>query len=264
MSTNQTSGGIIPGLVSVTFRKLSPQRIVSLITQAGLSSVEWGGDVHVPHGNLGQAAAVRRMCSNAAIEISAYGSYYRAGPADRQGADFNAVLDTAGELGATRIRVWAGTAGSAETSASQRGAIVEDVGRICRRAASAKCEICLEFHGGTLTDSAESTLQLLAELNQPNLSTFWQAPEAMTVERCAAGLRGLLPRVTNLHVFHWWPDGKTRLPLSAGAGRWREYFSIAESVGIRRHASLEFVANDDPARFAEDAKTLLNLLNEQR
>jgi sugar phosphate isomerase/epimerase len=259
MQTTVPSGLIVPGLVSVTFRKLSPQRIVSLITQAGLASVEWGGDVHVPHGDLGRAAAVRRMCADAAVEISAYGSYYRAGDA-AQGPDFAAVLETAVELGAPRIRVWAGNAGSVETSAAQRATVMEDLRRICRLAQNAKLEISLEFHGGTLTDQVDSTLRLLAQAAEPNLTTYWQPPERMPTEQCADGLRRLLPRVTDLHVFHWWPDGRHRLPLSAGAGRWKQYFSIAASVPVRRHASLEFVANDDPAGFGQDAKTLINLL----
>jgi len=40
------------GIVSVTFRNLSPERIISLVSEGGLSAVEWGGDVHVPLADL--------------------------------------------------------------------------------------------------------------------------------------------------------------------------------------------------------------------
>jgi 3-dehydroshikimate dehydratase len=51
---------LIPGLVSVTFRKLSPQEIIALTAEAQLQVIEWGGDIHVPHGDIQQAENVAR------------------------------------------------------------------------------------------------------------------------------------------------------------------------------------------------------------
>jgi hypothetical protein len=48
----ESSERLIPGLVSVTFRKLAPAAIVELAVKAQLRSIEWGGDVHVPHGDV--------------------------------------------------------------------------------------------------------------------------------------------------------------------------------------------------------------------
>ena len=36
---------LIPGLVSITFRPLSPREIVDLVAEAGLKAIEWGGVV---------------------------------------------------------------------------------------------------------------------------------------------------------------------------------------------------------------------------
>ena len=47
------------GLVSITFREKSPEEIVGLVVEAGLDGIEWGGDVHVPHGDLAKAREVR-------------------------------------------------------------------------------------------------------------------------------------------------------------------------------------------------------------
>ena len=52
-----------PGLCSVTFRRCSAAEIVELATRAGLRCIEWGGDVHVPHGDL-RTAGVNRMRRN--------------------------------------------------------------------------------------------------------------------------------------------------------------------------------------------------------
>ena len=80
------------------------------MVQAGLDGIEWGGDVHVPHGDLRRAREVRDMTRSEAIRIASYGSYYRVG--DRAPTSFEKVLDTAVELGAPLIRVWAGKQGS--------------------------------------------------------------------------------------------------------------------------------------------------------
>jgi 3-dehydroshikimate dehydratase len=64
------------GLLSVTFRKLSPDHIIRLVSQAGLQVIEWGGDIHVPHGDIEIAEQVGRMTREAGIEVASYGSYY--------------------------------------------------------------------------------------------------------------------------------------------------------------------------------------------
>ena len=77
-----------------------------------------------------------------------------------------------------------------------------------------------------------------------------------------AGLRAILPHLQNMHVFHWWPDDKHRLPLSEGLDRWGQYLKLAAESGQSRYVSLEFVRDDDLQQFREDAKTLLLLLKQ--
>ena len=70
---------VIPGLVSVSFRRLSAGQVVKLCENAGLQAIEWGGDIHVPAGDLKCAREVSRMSCDAGMEITAYGSYFRLG-----------------------------------------------------------------------------------------------------------------------------------------------------------------------------------------
>ena len=65
------------GLVSITFRKKKPEEIVALAAKGGLEGIEWGGDVHVPHGDMAAAKNARLLTTGAGIEVAAYGSYYR-------------------------------------------------------------------------------------------------------------------------------------------------------------------------------------------
>src|SRR5262245_16795172 len=112
---------LVPGLVSVTFRQLGPGEIIALAVEHGMRAIEWGGDVHVPVGDLVVAREVGRWCVDAGIIVEAYGSYYRGI------GDFAPVLETALALGAPRIRVWAGELGSAEEG--DRGVVVEALRR---------------------------------------------------------------------------------------------------------------------------------------
>ena len=68
-----------PGLVSITFRKLTPSQILDLCVGNGLREIEWGGDVHVPHGELKIASEVAEMSRSRGVAIAAYGSYYKLG-----------------------------------------------------------------------------------------------------------------------------------------------------------------------------------------
>lgn len=252
---------IRPGLVSITFRALSPAEIVALVRQAGLRGIEWGGDIHVPHGNVARAREVRELTAEAGLTVAAYGSYYRAGQSESAALAFADVLESAIELGAPLIRVWAGTAGSTSASPEVRAQAVDDLRRIATLAAAARVGVSLEFHNGTLTDTADSTRHLLTEVNHPNLSTYWQPPLEQETSAAMKDLRSLLPWLTHLHVYHWRPVSTERLPLTDGAGRWRAFLDVAATAPGDRYAMLEFVEGDAPANFLRDAATLKSWLS---
>lgn len=79
-----------PGMCSVTLRQLSARHVLDVAATAGLACVEWGADRHVPPGDPRAAAEVRRRGLDLGIEVSSYGSYFRAGT--DHPADFDAVL----------------------------------------------------------------------------------------------------------------------------------------------------------------------------
>lgn len=257
---------IHPGLVSITFRKFSPAEIVALVRKAGLEGIEWGGDVHVPHGDIGRAREVRAMTQEAGLKVAAYGSYYRAGWSEANGLPFKQVLDSAVELGAPTIRVWPGVKGSADVDENGRWAVIEDLRRIAALAGQVGVTISTEYHGGTLTDTNDSASQLLVEVDHPNLLTCWQPHNGEETAECVAGLRAVLPRVGNVHVFHWWPTAVERLPLADGAARWAEFWRElgVAPAGRERFALLEFVQGDSEEAYLRDAATLVSWLGNAR
>lgn len=249
------------GLVSVTFRKLAPAEIVALVRKAGLRGIEWGGDIHVPHGDLVRAREVGELTTEAGLTVAAYGSYYKAGHSEAAGLRFESVLESALELRAPTIRVWTGAAGSAATDEDTRWRVVADLRRIAELAAKAGVRIAAEFHGGTLTDTNASTNQLLLEVDHPNFYSYWQPLMEMTDAECAEGLTAIRPRLAHLHVYQWrWEAQKYhRLPLAEGTARWAEFLQLAAAapeIPGGRYAMLEFVENDAPESFLRDAPVL--------
>jgi len=246
-----------PGLVSVTFRSLPPGAIVELCRQNRLSSIEWGGDVHVPHGDERTAGVVGELTRAAGLSIAAYGSYYRLASPD--GPSFPSVLATALALGAPVIRVWAGTRGSAEADPALKNKIAGDALRCADLAAARNISIAYEFHDGTLTDSTDSALELLGATDHPFIKTLWQPPHGLPLRECLASLRALIFRLQHVHVFHWWPDSSHRRPLEEGRTRWSAYIAALREQGKEIPLLLEFVSGDSSASLPEDAKTLLDL-----
>lgn len=258
--TNRMST-IHPGLVSITFRKLTPRQVVQVTSSSGLAGIEWGGDVHVPHGDLAQAAEVRKLTCDAGLKVSSYGSYYKMGVSENEGLAFERVLETACSLGAPMIRVWAGGKGSAETDAAARARVVREGQRIATLSAQAGVGVACEYHRGSLTDTDASTVALLSEICHDNFKTYWQPRAGTGVNEALNGMRQILPKLAHLHVFHWWPNTERR-PLSEGLDRWLHYLNLAAMAPGDRYAMLEFVAHDDPAILFIEAATLKKCISQ--
>lgn len=253
-----------PGLVSVTFRSLSYRQIIEIAVANELKGIEWGGDIHVPAGDLSRANDVRRASLDAGLEIVAYGSYYRVGESEQAGLSFDSVCETAVSLGAPSIRVWAGSKNSEDANDGYRASVSEDLNRIGRIANQAGTVISLEFHTNTLTNTAESALALLSLSAPEDVQTYWQPPNGSSCEMALCGLQKMLPRLRDLHVFHWWPTSRDRHPLQLGKDRWLQYLSLVQSEYRKGWALLEFVKDDSPTQLKEDARILRELLEQTK
>jgi len=255
---------IRPGVVSVTFRNLSPEDIVDLAVRGKLDAIEWGGDIHVPHGDLKRAREVRTMTVDAGLSVASYGSYYCIGR--EEPVSFEQALATTVELGAPTLRCWAGSRSSDEADSEYRDHIVRETRRVADLAAREGIVIALEFHLGTLTDCKASARSLLENVAHENVKTYWQPPRGSRLEDNLETLDAVLPWLLNVHVFHWDPvvpeDGQVmRLWLSEGTEAWELYLRKVASSHRDHYALLEFVKEDSPEAFLQDAETLGRLLS---
>ncbi len=248
------------GLVSATFRKLEPAAIIGLAQAAGLQGIEWSAEPHVPAGDLATAKMVYQQTVTAGLKVAAYGSYYRIGCQPNGPEQFQAVLDSAVTLHAPTIRVWAGDRSSQAADADWWEQVVTESRAIADRAAAAGITLSYEYHRNTLTDCNEAAVRLLRQVNHPNVRSYWQPPLPYDTAARAAGLEQIQPFLTHLHVFQWEGHSTTRLPLANGVADWSQYFKIAADA-TERYALLEFVMNDAPEQFLQDARTLKELVS---
>lgn len=223
---------------------------------------------------------VRRMCEDAGITVAAYGSYYRVGhPESALGepdesshsVPFESLVETAVELGAPQIRVWAGKKGTEQKDEAYVEQVVQDSVRIAKLAASANIRIAFEYHGNTLTDTDDAARHLLetvnlemgATANQPSVYSYWQPRRCGTVEDDLAGISAVALWLTDIHVFSWHPTTAAKLPLAERAADWAVYLDRLQQISGNRFALLEFVADDSPTHFRRDAETLRQWLLER-
>ena len=250
---------ITPGLVSITLRQLDVDAIIKLCVDNKLEAIEWGGDVHVPHGDLNTASATGKKTRQAGLRVAAYGSYYRCSASGKD-PDFESVLATAEALGAPIIRVWAGKKSSETTSETERQSINDDLRRIALLAQGKNIEIAIEYHENTLTDDPDSAYRLIRDVNLENVKLYWQTTNRESREYSQAALEEILPYVSHVHVFNWEfeNDEIIRKPLSEAEEPWKTYLRIASNK--ERYALLEFVRDDSTKQLADDTQTLRSIL----
>ncbi|NBB80873.1 MAG: TIM barrel protein [Verrucomicrobia bacterium] len=247
------------GLCSVTFRKHATDELIDLARKGGIEGIEWGGDVHVPPGDLENARVVGEKTAAAGLSVCSYGSYYRC---DEESGSPAEVLETADALGAPIIRVWAGRQDSETATTEYRAEVVECLRRIVIAAQEFDITIALEYHGKTFTDTQESAHKLLEEVGLPGLRLFWQPRTGGVFENDLVELEAALPHLAHVHCFNWGPEGrKDARPLLDGAAQWHQFLDIVCKIEGDRFVILEFVKDDAPEQFIEDAKVLRSLIN---
>lgn len=248
------------GVVSISFRKLNVDSIIEMVKKSGLDGIEWGGDIHVPHGDLKTAEIVKSKMLKANLEVAAYGSYYKVGISENNGLLFNDVLASAKTLGAPVIRVWAGNLSPQDADNDYCKKVTNDAIRIADLSESYNIKIAFEYHSKTLTETNDSALKFMNSLNHKNIEFYWQPSSDKSIEYNKAGIENILPRLNNIHVFHWLKNNR-RDELSNGISEWSSYFKTINKSKSQRFALLEFIKDNSIEQFYKDAEILKELTN---
>jgi len=243
------------GLVSISFRKHSPEEIISAVVDAGLSCIEWGSDVHALYNDTERLTAIAAAQNAAGLKCSSYGTYYRLG-VDRP-EDIRGYIEAAKLLGTDILRLWCGNKGSQEYTPEELETLYADCRAVARIAEENGVKLCMECHNNTLTDSKEPALALMQAVNSPAFRMYWQPNQRRTLEENLAYARLLAPYTDHIHVFNW--EGNAKYPLEEAVEIWKEY--LAEFPGDRA-LLLEFMPDNRIETLKQEAAALRKIVGE--
>lgn len=257
------------GLVSISFRKKEIKELIKAAKESGLEYIEWGGDVHIPMGNVRLARKVRRLMHGAGLKCASYGSYFgfMYHCDEHYPLPFKKVLKTAQALGAKTVRVWLGWPKCGCKKGCNQYICKNGYNRsvriakeLCDKAAAAGLTLSIECHFATMTDDYHDTLKFIKDVNKENLRLYWQPNHAKGFEYNLEALKALRPWITNVHVFNWDKDAK-KYPLCEGTGDWEKYLEVLNDENAEgRVCFLEFMPDGELTSLPCEAKALNSLL----
>ena len=237
------------GLVSISFRALSPRQICEYVKAAKLSCIEWGSDVHAPCDDPARLKEIVSLQQEFGISCCSYGTYFHLGSTPTE--TLPAYIAAAKVLGTRVLRLWCGDHATATYSEEERAALLA----ACREAAAiAEAEdvvLCLECHNHTFTEDPEDTLWLMEQVNSPHFRMYWQPNQFRPLEENLRYAQLLAPYTYTLHVFNWWEQ--ERYPLREAAELWKQYLSFFPKD---RTLLLEFMPDDRPESLSGEAAAL--------
>ena len=243
------------GLVSISFRKHTPEEIIDAVKTAGLSCIEWGSDVHAPCTDLEKVKAVAKAQADAGITCCSYGTYFRFG--ENRPEELADYIKAAKLLGTDILRLWCGTVGSRSCTDAQREALYADCREAARIAEEHGVTLCMECHNGTLTDWKESALELMQTVNSPAFRMYWQPNQRRTEEENMAYAQLLKPYIGHVHAFNW--SENERYPLAHGEAQWKKYLKLLPEDSA---LLLEFMPDDRIESLKTEAEALRKIAGE--
>ena len=244
------------GLTSVSFRKLSAEEVISLAKEAQVDGIEWGSDVHVPETDIALAKEIADKTRAAGLEVISYGSYFFLGA----GTDFLPYIEAAKAMDTRTIRIWGGKKERAELSDDEYAALVEETRAIGRLAEEHGVTVALEYHGHSITATAEDAVGFIKDVNSPAIKLYWQAIIGRAHEDNLKDIDVVAPYLVNVHVFNYIDGKQELLETGNGISEWQAYARrIAEIPGERAFMT-EFCKGGLPESFLADAKVLCSVV----
>ena len=244
-----------PGLVSISFRSLTPEEVIRLCANTGLTRIEWGTDSHVK--TPAAATEVFRAGLKAGVQPCSCGSYYKLGVSPKE--DLRNVLEIAKELHTDTVRIWGGNRGSADLTESDFANLVKEGYAAAELAKTYGITLCLECHPNTVTDRYESELRFLKAISHPNMRTYWQPNQFESFQYNMEAAEALAADTKIIHVFAWSPT--ERFPLEQHLETWTDYLSVFHKTGGTYGTLLEFMPDNRPESLEHEAHTLRQLLS---
>ena len=244
------------GLVSVSFRQHSPKEILEVTKAVGLSSIEWGSDVHAPCHDIERLREIAALQKEYGIFCSSYGTYFRLGETPIE--ELEAYIQAAKILGTNILRIWCGVKSGKDMTNEERDALLDVCGRAAKVAEASGVTLCLECHKKTFTEDPDDAIHLMETINSPNFRMYWQPFQWQSAEQNIENAKKIAPFAEHIHVFNW--KGDRKLPLADSVGEWQEYIKVFSTP---RTLLLEFMPNGTLEELAAENAALRAIIGEK-
>lgn len=242
------------GLVSISFRKHSPEEIILAAKNAGLECIEWGSDVHAPYDDTEKLNKIVALQNEHGIYCSSYGTYFRLGVSETE--ELPKYITAAKTLGTDILRLWCGNKGSAEYTTKEKELLFTECRKAAEIAETQSVTLCMECHNHTFTDELIATLELMNAVNSPAFKMYWQPNQFKTIEYNMNYAERISEYTRHIHVFNW--SGDERYPLEESIDLWQKYL---DSFKGERALLLEFMPDDDINSLSREAEALRKIAN---
>lgn len=243
------------GLVSVSFRSLSPEGIVKAALNAGLSCIEWGSDIHAPCDDPGKLQHIVTLQELYGIRCCSYGTYFRLG--ETPVSQLPGYISAAKALGTNILRLWCGKKRSDEYNAEEKEALFDQCREASEIALRSGVTLCMECHIKSFTETAEGALELMETVHSPAFRMYWQPNQFRTIDENIQYAQAVRDYITHIHVFQW--KQRNRFSLKTGLDEWRRYL---RTLGTDHTLLLEFMPDDDIRSLPAEAEALRELTGE--
>lgn len=233
------------GIATICFNDQTVDTALAWCAAAEARGIEVWGRGHLPEeASDTEVARVRALAVGLGLEIACYGSYARAGASDWTVERFARILAIAAELGTPRIRVWAGTTGSAEATDVDWEVVTTALRTWGTLAAGRGITLVVERHGHTLTDYGDTARRLIGRVNLPAVRLNYQIPyplDAAGYANLTDDLRRHLPVSAHMHVQNYRAEDLKRVPLADGLVRYADWAPLLAETRFDGWVMLEFL-----------------------
>ena len=242
------------GLVSVSFRKYSPEEIIIAAKKAGLECIEWGSDIHAPAGDTDKLKNIAELQKKHGISCCSYGTYFTLGTTDLN--ELENYIHSAKILGTNVLRVWCGKKSKAEHTEAERNRFIEECKKAAKIAEENDAYICMECHNWSYTETLDGALDLMNAVNSPNFLMYWQPNQFKDEDTNLKYAEAISPYCKVIHAFNW--KGDNRFSLAEGTEIWRKYLNKLKNI---KTVLLEFMPDDKIESLETEAKALCEITN---
>ena len=241
------------GLVSISFRKHTPEEIIQAVKAAGLSCIEWGSDVHAPCKDTDRLQSIAALQKEYGIECSSYGTYFNLETHSLD--DLPDYIAAAKILGTNILRLWGGTRKGEDMTVEELSAFTNTCRRAAAMAEEAGVILCLECHMRSVTETPDYAVSLMEAVNSPHFRMYWQPFQWLDTEGSLAVAKAVAPYARHIHVFNW--RGGDRFPLLDAVEDWKAYLTAFTTP---RTLLLEFMPDDRMESLPNEADALRRII----